>query len=182
MFFESWTSVGRVVLTTVLAYASLLVLLRASGKRTLSKLNAFDLVVTVALGSTLATVAVSRSVPLVDGVAAFATLVAAQYLVAWGSTRSAAIARAAKSDPRVVFYRGTFARGAMREERLTEGEILGAIRQASVGALEEVEAVVLETSGDLAVLRRPSQGARSRVLEGVSFEGAPSPVPADARG
>lgn len=41
----------------VLAYASLILLLRASGKRTLSKMNAFDFIVTVALGSTLASVA-----------------------------------------------------------------------------------------------------------------------------
>jgi uncharacterized membrane protein YcaP (DUF421 family) len=49
-----------------------------SGKRTLSKLDAFDLIVTVALGSTLATVLLSRDVALAEGIVAFALLVGLQ--------------------------------------------------------------------------------------------------------
>src|SRR4051794_24742339 len=57
MFFHSWAALGRVLLVGPLAYVALVLLLRVSGKRTLTKLNAFDLVVTVSLGSTLATMA-----------------------------------------------------------------------------------------------------------------------------
>ena len=64
MLFDSWVGLGRVIVAGILAYAGLILLLRISGKRTLSKMNAFDLVVTVALGSTLATVLLSRSVAL----------------------------------------------------------------------------------------------------------------------
>ena len=56
MLFDSWAGLGRTLLVGPLAYVALVLLLRISGKRTLTKLNAFDLVVTVALGSTLATV------------------------------------------------------------------------------------------------------------------------------
>jgi len=62
MLFDSWTGLGRVLLVGVLAYSALVLTLRVSGKRTLTKLNAFDLVVTVALGSTLATVLLSKDV------------------------------------------------------------------------------------------------------------------------
>ena len=53
MLFQGWAGIGRTLLVGTLAYATLVLFLRISGKRTLSKLNAFDLVVTVALGSTL---------------------------------------------------------------------------------------------------------------------------------
>ena len=53
MFFNSWYDLFRVVVVGTLAYAALMVILRTSGKRTLAKLNAFDFIVTVALGSTL---------------------------------------------------------------------------------------------------------------------------------
>ncbi len=66
-FFDSWSAMGRTVVVGVLAYLALVLLLRVSGKRTLSKMNAFDLVVTVALGSTLATVLLSTSVALARG-------------------------------------------------------------------------------------------------------------------
>jgi uncharacterized membrane protein YcaP (DUF421 family) len=61
MWFDSWAQVGRVVLVGAATYGVLVLLLRVSGKRTLAKLNAFDLVVTVALGSTLATVLLDSS-------------------------------------------------------------------------------------------------------------------------
>ena len=70
MLFDSWAGLGRVLLVGTLAYVALVLLLRISGKRTLSKLNAFDLVVTVALGSTLATVLLSKTVALAEGVLA----------------------------------------------------------------------------------------------------------------
>jgi uncharacterized membrane protein YcaP (DUF421 family) len=74
MFFDSWFGLLRVVVVGTLAYVALVVLLRASGKRTLAKLNAFDLIVTVALGSTLATVLLSKSVALLEGLVAFILL------------------------------------------------------------------------------------------------------------
>jgi len=45
MFFNNWAMVGRTVVVGTLAYLSIVILLRISGKRTLSKMNAFDLVV-----------------------------------------------------------------------------------------------------------------------------------------
>jgi len=66
MLFNGWESWGRMLVVGALAYAGLIVLLRLSGKRTLAKMNAFDLVVTVALGSTLATVMTSKDVALAE--------------------------------------------------------------------------------------------------------------------
>ena len=67
MFFQGWTGVVRTVIVGVLAYAGLVLVLRISGKRTLAKLNAFDLVVTVALGSILASILLQESVALAEG-------------------------------------------------------------------------------------------------------------------
>ncbi len=75
MLFDSWLSLGRTAVVGVLAYLALVLLLRVSGKRTLSKMNAFDLVVTVALGSTLATVLLSTDVALATGILAFTLLI-----------------------------------------------------------------------------------------------------------
>jgi uncharacterized membrane protein YcaP (DUF421 family) len=64
-----------------------------SGKRTLAKLNAFDVVITVALGSTLATILLSEGVALAAPVTAFALLITLQYVVTAVSLRSRSIAR-----------------------------------------------------------------------------------------
>ncbi len=113
MFFDSWSSLLRVIVVGTLAYVSLVLLLRISGKRTLAKLNAFDLVVTVALGSTLATVLLNRSVALAEGIAAFALLAGLQYSVAWLSVRSARFSALVKSEPTLLLHRGRFLDRAM---------------------------------------------------------------------
>src|SRR5689334_25417781 len=106
MLFDSWQGLVRVVIVGALAYAALVSFLRISGKRTLSKMDAFDLVITVALGSTLATIVLSTRVALVQGVLAFDVLIGLQYVVAWSSVRSTHIRHAIKSEPALLLYHG----------------------------------------------------------------------------
>lgn len=161
MFFDSWQGLGRVLLVGTLAYVALVALLRVSGKRTLTKMNAFDLVVTVALGSTLATIVLSEDVALVEGVAAFATLIVLQFVVTSLSVRSRRVRQLVKSDPALLFYRGGMLEGALREQRVTEEEVRAAIRAQGKSRLEEVEAVILETDGSFSVLSGAGQVAGS---------------------
>ncbi|WP_319001061.1 hypothetical protein [Halomonas sp. SBBP1] len=87
-FFNGWGNLLRVIIVGVLAYAALVVFLRISGNRTLSKMNAFDLIVTVALGSTLATVLLSKDVALAEGAVAMALLISLQFIITWFSVRT----------------------------------------------------------------------------------------------
>jgi uncharacterized membrane protein YcaP (DUF421 family) len=160
MLFDSWQGLGRVLFVGVLAYIGLVLFLRASGSRTLSKLNAFDLVVTVALGSTLATIILSKDVALAEGLLAFAVLIALQYTVTWGSVRSSTFSRTVKSEPVLLVLRGEFLTGAMRRARVTEPEVYAVLRSQGVRDLEDVDAVVLESDGSLSVLPQGSGVAR----------------------
>ncbi len=154
MFYDGWLGVIRVVVVGACAYVALIALLRVSGKRTLAKLNAFDFVVTVALGSTLATVLLSSTVALVEGVAALALLVGLQYVVAAASARSRRVERLVKSEPTLV-YRDGFLHRAMRRERVTSDELCQAARGQGYPDLDQVRAIVLETDGSLSVLTDP---------------------------
>jgi uncharacterized membrane protein YcaP (DUF421 family) len=153
VFFDGWIDLGRVLAAGAFAYIGLIVLLRISGKRTLTKMNAFDLVVTVALGSTLATILLSRDVALAEGMLGFAVLIALQFLVTWSSVRSDFIARLIKSDPSLLYYRGDMLTDALRGERVTPAEVRAAVRSQGISQMEEVEAVILETDGTFSVLR-----------------------------
>ena len=158
MLFASWAGLGRVLLVGTLAYVALVLLLRISGKRTLTKLNAFDLVVTVALGSTLATVLLSKSVALVEGVLALALLICLQYAIAWLSVRSGRFQRLIKAEPTLLLHRGRFLKGAMQAERITHEEILAALRASGVAEVGGIGAVVLETDGSLSVIPEAASG------------------------
>jgi uncharacterized membrane protein YcaP (DUF421 family) len=152
MLFDSWTGLGRVVLVGTLAYLALVLLLRISGKRTLTKLNAFDLVVTVALGSTLASVLLSKSVALAEGVLALGLLIFLQYVITWLSVRSSGFQSMIKAEPTLLVHRGRFLEAAMRAERITREEILAAMRASGAPEVRRIAAVVLETDGSLSVV------------------------------
>jgi uncharacterized membrane protein YcaP (DUF421 family) len=156
MFFDNWHGILRVLVVGILAYTSLVLFVRISGKRTLAKMNAFDLVVTVALGSTLASILLTRDVALVEGMLALALLILLQFLVAWISVRSEAMRRLVKAEPSLLFHHGRFLDDVLRRERVTREEVGAAIRAAGQARLDDVGAVVLETDGSFSVLPRAS--------------------------
>ena len=158
MFFDSWAGLGRVLVVGTLAYVALVILLRVSGKRTLTKLNAFDLVVTVALGSTLATVLLSKSVALAEGVLALALLIFLQYALTWLSVRSERVQALIKAEPTLLLHRGRFLDGAMRAQRITREEVLAALRAEGIAEVESVAAVVLETDASISVIPEVTGG------------------------
>lgn len=167
MFFNSWSDVGRVLIVGVLSYVALIVLIRVSGKRTLSKMNAFDLIVTVAIGSALANMLLNRDVAYAEGIAAFLVLIGMQYTIAWLSVRSETVTQLVKSEPTLLVYQGRLLRDAMRQERVIEAEIFAALREQGLGDIEQVKAVILETQGELSVIPQSAEG-RESLLEHVA--------------
>lgn len=152
--FDGWSGVLRILIIAPAAYAALVVILRLSGKRTLSKLNAFDLIVTVAIGSTLASIITSKSLALVEGLTALLLLVAMQLAVTAASVRFKLVDRLVKAEPTLLLRDGQLLPRAMRRQRVTEGEIQAAARAAGVQRLDDLEAVFLETDGSLTALPR----------------------------
>lgn len=152
--FDGWSGVLRILIIAPAAYAALVLVLRLSGKRTLSKLNAFDLIVTVAIGSTLASIITSKSLALVEGLTALLLLVVMQFVVTTLSVRFKGVDRLIKAEPTLLLRNGELLPGAMRRQRVTEGEVRAAARTAGVQRLEDLEAVFLETDGSLTALPR----------------------------
>jgi uncharacterized membrane protein YcaP (DUF421 family) len=152
LFFSSWQSLFRTFISGIVAYFVLIVFLRISGKRTLSKLNAFDLVVTVALGSTLATILLNKNVAITEGLLALLLLIVFQYIITWSSVRSEKVGKAVKSTPSVLFYKGEFRAEEMKKERVTNEEIIAAARKKGVEKMEQVRVVFLETDGSLSII------------------------------
>jgi uncharacterized membrane protein YcaP (DUF421 family) len=167
IFFNRWEGVARTLAVGVLAYAGLILMLRVSGKRTLSKMNAFDFIVTVALGSTLATILLSKDVALVEGLTAFALLIFLQYVITWLSVRSEHVAKAVKAEPALLYFHDDFLDATLRRERVTRGEVRAAVREQGIATMNKVHAVVLETDGSMTVLQKNNPDTESSSLQDV---------------
>ncbi len=150
-FFESWYNVGRTVTLSVIGFLAMITLLRVSGKRTLSKLNVFDFVFVVAVGSVFAASIMEKDVTLIEGIAALSTLVGIQIGLAELAARSALAERIINGEPTLLLSKGRFIPRALKRERITEEEVRAAIRAKGVTRVEDVDAVVLENDGTLTV-------------------------------
>lgn len=151
ILFQGWSGLGRVALVGVAAYVALVLMLRVSGKRSLAKLNAFDLVVTVALGSVLATTLLSKTVALAEGVLALAVLLLMQWAIAWGGTRSDRFQRLVSAAPTLLYHRG-FLPGPMRTARVSTEELRQVARSEGHAELSDIIAIVLESDGTFSIL------------------------------
>lgn len=165
MFLDSLQVLGRTLVVGLFAYLAIVIILRLTGKRTLSKWNAFDFIVTVALGSSLANVILSKEVSLAQGGTAFALLCLLQLVVTWLSVRFDRFQQLVKSTPALLLYEGDFQSATMRRERVTEAEVRSALRGQGIAGVEEVAAVVLETDGTFSVIRQWQGPSRSALID-----------------
>lgn len=156
-WYDALVGTGSALLRTIVigfgAYIALVTVLRISGKRTLSKWSAFDLVVTVALGSAFASALVSKDVSLVQGGVTFVVLASLQFMISWASVRSSWLRRLTRSQPQLLLLNGKLQHDALRRERVTENELRASLRSQGIADVSTVGAVVLETDGKMSVIR-----------------------------
>jgi uncharacterized membrane protein YcaP (DUF421 family) len=164
-YFESWYNVERTVTLTIVGYATLFTMLRVSGKRTLSKLNVFDFVFVVAVGSVFASTIISKDVTLIEGVAAMGTLMLIQLVLAELAARFPKLERIINGEPTLLLSNGKFIRDALKRERVTEEEVRGAIRGEGVTRVEDVDAVTMENDGTLTVAWMSKKPGNSSLVD-----------------
>lgn len=167
VWFDSWTDIFRVLIVGAVAYVTLIGVLRLSGKRTLSQLNAYDFIITVALGSTLATILLSSDVAYAEGLTALMLLAGLQFIIAWVSARRPGARNTITAQPAALVVDGQLQHSELRRNRLTESEVLQAVRSTGIGDLSAVAAVVLETNGKLSVIPAKALGSGT-AMRGIS--------------
>lgn len=166
LFFDSWSAVVRILVSAPLLYAAVIAMVRLSGKRSTSQMNNFDWIVTVAIGSLLGSGIVVKDVSLVEALLAIGLLLGLQWVVTRAVLRNGLVKRLVKAEPALLMHNGKFVHGTLRDERVTEGEVLAAIRGQGIATTDQVAAVVLETDAHMSVIPR-SNGAGDDCLDDV---------------
>ena len=144
------TMVG-VVVSVVAIYLLTVASSRIAGARSLAALTTFDFVVNVAIGATVGSVAVTRTVSILDGVAAILMLFGLQLAFSYLRLRTR-LRRLADNEPLLLMLHGEVLRKNLVRARVTEEDVRAALRSQNVHAYGQVDAVVLEATGSLSVL------------------------------
>src|SRR5690625_2908676 len=121
--FTDPAALWRLIFITVCTYIALIILLRSAGKRTLAKMNAFDFVITIGIGSVFAIVVMDKTVYLMEGIVALALLIGLQFAITWSTVNTKALYGVVRSSPTLLLYDGEMIERNMKKERVTESEL-----------------------------------------------------------
>lgn len=151
---DTWSDLWHIPVSAVAMLAVVILAVRLVGLRSFSKMSSFDFAVTVSIGSILGGVVASTS-PLFEGAIAVMSLLITQGIVSWVRARRSNVATALDNTPVLLMRGQTFMDSNMLAARVTRTDVLAKLREANVLRLQDVRAVVLETTGDISVLHGP---------------------------
>jgi uncharacterized membrane protein YcaP (DUF421 family) len=141
-----------VVVKAVGIYVALVFFTRVVGLRSFSKMSSYDFAITVAFGSVLASTVLTQNPPLLQSVVGLAALFLIQYAVSSLRTRFDGVARTVDNGPLLIMAGSEILRDNLHAARMTEDDLYAKLREANVTRLEQVRAVVMESTGDVSVL------------------------------
>ena len=164
---STWSSAAYIALGTALIYMSMVVGVRVAGRRTVSQMSAFDFVITVALGSLLATTAVSGDVSFLQGLTCLATLLVLQTIVAYMRQRFGWFRKLVDFSPKLL-RAGSETRLSRSPAgaQLTDTELRSKLRERGIFDFDEPVVVILEPDGAISVIREEER-ARGVDLSGI---------------
>lgn len=152
IFESSLEDLIRIVGSVVLIYLLIILYIRFMGKRSTSQLNNFDWIVTVSMGSIVASTIVLKNVSVTDGGISIFILMLLQYILTKCMYKSKFFRSIVKSTPQLLLFEGEFIDENMKKERILKPEVYAAIRQSGLKSVKQVYAIVLETNSKISVI------------------------------
>lgn len=165
--FTSPESLLITALKGILVYAIIIIYTRLSGLRTFGKLSSFDFSITIAIGSIIASVILNSSVSLLQGVVALGVLIGLQFLLSKLRRWWRPVEKVISNTPLLLMIEGKILEKNMEKVSLSENTLVSKLREANVFDLSEVQAVVIETTGDISVLHSADKKLSADLLHGV---------------
>lgn len=167
VFFDSWQDLIQIAITVPILYLFIVLAIRIVGKRATSRMNNFDWVVTVAMGSIMAAGILRKETAILEALLAIALLLLLQWILTRSVLHNRRVQRLIKAAPTLLVAEGRFIEDAMRRERITKGEVMAALRGKGVHNLNEIRWVILEPDATFSVVTKKDKIVSRAVYEGV---------------
>ncbi len=154
----SWTAVMMVMLTGTVIYLYIIALTQLMGLRSFAKMASFDFAMTVAIGSLIATTLATKEPPLLQSLVAIGSLFLLQFVVALVRVHLPAAQTLLDNTPLLLMAGEEMLHDNLKAARVTESELRAKLRAANVLDMQQVRAVVMETTGDISVMKGDPDG------------------------
>ena len=166
-FTASWPHLVAAMSSAALIYICVILYARLAGVRSFAKMSGFDFAMTIAVGSVIASTALSGSTPLPVGAAVLGVLFVMQWGIAKARQRWHAVSKVIDNEPILVFYEGEILTDNLRRAAMSVDDLWSKLREANVLRRDHARAVIVETTGDVTVLH----GDPSVKLDPILFRG-----------
>lgn len=141
-----------VIFSAVAIYFVFLLLMKIFGSRVLASMSASDAVVIIMFGAVAGRVILGHPPTLATGIIGLATLMAMQAL--FGILRAkTGIGRILDREPILLMFDGVVVRNGLQKSHFTNDDVRTSLRNAGIGAFVEVQAMILEPSGEVSIIR-----------------------------
>jgi uncharacterized membrane protein YcaP (DUF421 family) len=144
-----------VALSAIALYVLLILYTRLVGLRSFSKMSGFDFAITIAIGSILASVTLWQKPTLLEGAVALGVLFGLQFVVGNLRKRVPGVTALVDNAPLLLMDGTEVLSDNLRRANMTKTDLRAKLRAANVTRLEQVRAVVMESTGDVPVLHVP---------------------------
>ena len=144
----------NIALSAPIIYLLVVLYIRVIGKRSTSQMNSFDWIVTVGMGSLVASTIILKAISLIEGAFAILLLMFLQFIITKLMVHFSLLRKVIRSTPQLLVYNGEFLEKNMAKERIVKTEILSAIRSKGVQNINEIHAIVLETDATFSVIKK----------------------------
>ncbi len=143
-----------IVVRAGVAFLILFLLLRVLGRRELSSMEPFDLILLVVVGDLVQQGVTQSDMSLTGSMLAIGTFAILSLLVSWLVFRFRRLRPVLAAGPMIILQDGKLIEHNLKHERLTEDEVAAAARQQQIGSLDDVAWAVLEGNGRISFIPR----------------------------
>ena len=160
-FWSGWEPILRILVVGTITYVGLVLLLRISGKRTFTRMTAFDFIIAIAIGSSFGRILTAKTISVAEAFTTFILLILLQTVFSYFEVNSRTFKSLTTPKPSLLYYDGNFLKKNMRKARIRKDELESATRKKGFGSLEQVKAIIFETDGSFSVIGNYKSGEHS---------------------
>ena len=145
-----------IVLRAVVLYVFVVFVMRVIGRRELSSMTPFDLILLIVLGDAIQQGLTQDDYSITGAVLAVATIATLQVFTSYLSFRSNRARKVLEGEPIVIVDHGALVDSNLKRERMTQEEVLEEARQQEISSLDEIDWAILEANGTLSFVKKGS--------------------------
>lgn len=169
---------GTIFIRVLILYSFVLLALRLMGKREIGQLQPYELVITMMIADLASVPMQDIGIPLFHGIVPIMALLLGQIVLSYLNIKSGWFRKIICGEPTVLIQKGKIMEDRLKKQRYTIDGLMEELRSNGVFSLEEVEYAILETSGQISIIKKPEKATATKedVNADVTYIGYPRPL------